>query len=216
MRRIYLLPLLMLAWAVFAQSNTTPLYGQRATLFDILGVDSTSVVFLGNSLTQGCEWHELLDMPQAKNRGIVGDIVAGVDERLNCVTAGKPAKIFLLIGVNDVSHNLTADSIATAIEKLVDRIQTETPTTKLYLQSCLPINNSFGRYKNIIGKEQTVRDINALLEPMAARKGIQWINLYPLFADEEGNLKAELTNDGLHLLGPGYLIWKEALLPYLN
>ena len=216
MRRLYLLPLLMLAWAVFAQSNTTPLYGQRATLFDILGVDSTSVVFLGNSLTQGCEWHELLDMPQACNRGIVGDIIAGVDERLKCVTDGKPAKIFLMIGVNDVSHNLTADSIATAIENLVGRIQAETPGTKLYLQSCLPINNSFGRYKNIIGKEQTVRDINALLEPMAGRKGIEWINLYPLFADSEGNLRAELTNDGLHLLGPGYLIWKEALLPYLQ
>ncbi len=86
----------------------------------------------------------------------------------------------------------------------------------MYLQSLLPINNSFGRYKRIFGKEQTIRDINALLEAYAAKNDITWINLYPAFADEKGNLRSDLTNDGLHLLGPGYIIWREILLPYIN
>ena len=51
---------------------------------------------------------------------------------------------------------------------------------------------------------------------MAARKGITWINLYPLLADADGNLRADLTNDGLHLLGPAYLIWRDAVLPYVK
>ena len=51
---------------------------------------------------------------------------------------------------------------------------------------------------------------------MASSKGVTWIDLYPHFADENGNLKAELTNDGLHLLAPGYMIWKEVLLPYIT
>ena len=34
--------------------------------------------------------------------------------------------------------------------------------------------------------------------------------------DEKGNLKKEYTNDGLHLMGPAYLIWRDALLPYVN
>lgn len=199
-----------------AQPKYTELYYQRASLFDELGVDSTAIVFLGNSLTHGCEWHELLKNPDVVNRGINGDIAEGIDERLSSITAGHPAKIFLLSGANDVSHDLTADSIATAIEALVTRIQAETPDTKLYLQSMLPINNSFGRYRKMAGKEQVIRDVNALIEPMAARKGITFINLYPLFCDEEGNLRRDLTNDGLHLLGPGYLIWREAVLPYVN
>lgn len=90
------------------------LYYQRASLFDALGVDSTSIVFLGNSLTHGCEWHELLKMPNVVNRGINGDIVEGIRERAESVVKGHPAKIFLMVGANDVSHNLTADSIATA------------------------------------------------------------------------------------------------------
>ena len=204
------------AQAPAAPAKHTELYYQRATLFEYLGVDSTDIVFLGNSLTHGCEWRELLDRPNVVNRGINGDTAEGIRERLASVTDGKPAKIFLLCGANDVSHDLSADSIATAIEDLVVRIQTASPNTKIYLQSLLPINNSFGRYRKMASKEQTIRDINALLEPMAARRGITWINLHPHFCDEDGNLRTDLTNDGLHLLGPGYRIWREIVLPYVD
>lgn len=192
------------------------LYYQRASLFDTLGTNQNSIVMLGNSLTHGCEWHELLRNPNVVNRGINGDIAEGIDLRLDGILRGRPAKIFLLCGVNDVSHDLSADSIASAVEAIVGRIHRESPTTKVYLQSLLPINNSFGRYKRIFGKEQTIRDINTLLEAYAAKNDITWINLYPAFADEKGNLRSDLTNDGLHLLGPGYIIWREILLPYIN
>lgn len=207
---------LALALAVPAQAQRSELYGQRSTLFSELGVNNNTIVFFGNSLTHGCEWHELLNNPNVVNRGINGDTVDGLMERLASVTDGSPAKIFLLIGANDVSHDLTADSIATAIEELVTEIQVKAPATKLYLQSLLPINNSFNRYRLMAGKEQTIRDINALLEPMAARHGITYINIHDAFCDEDGNLRADLTNDGLHILGPGYIIWREILLPYVN
>lgn len=208
--------LIALSAAVASAAEPVPLHGQRATLFDILVPDSTSIVFLGNSLTHGCEWHELLGMPNVLNRGINGDTTEDIAGRAASVIAGKPAKIFLLTGANDVSHNLTADSIAGDVLKLVDRILMETPSTKLYLQSLLPVNNSFGRYKLMFGKEQTIRDINKLLEKGAAERGIPFIDIHTLMCDADGNLRADLTNDGLHLLGPGYLIWKEALLPYLD
>ncbi|MCM1066582.1 MAG: GDSL-type esterase/lipase family protein [Muribaculaceae bacterium] len=192
------------------------LYYQRASIFDALGTDSTSIVFLGNSLTHGCEWHELLRMPNVLNRGINGDIAEGIDLRLDGVLKGQPAKIFLMCGANDVSHDLDADSIATAVEGLIDHIRKGSPRTKIYLQSMLPINNSFGRYKKMTGKEQVIRDINARLKPLAERKEIVWIDLYPLFCDEQQNLRTDLTNDGLHLLAPGYMIWRDAVLPYVT
>lgn len=220
MRRYFLtlVPALMLALAcaVPAAAQRSELYGQRASLFEQLGVDSNTIVFFGNSLTHGCEWHELLCNPNVVNRGINGDTVDGLMERLPSVTEGSPAKIFLLIGANDVSHDLSADSIATAIEGLVTEIQVKAPASKLYLQSLLPINNSFGRYRKMAGKEQVIRDINARLEPMARRHGITFINLHPAFCDEDGNLRADLTNDGLHLLAPGYLIWRDIITPYVN
>lgn len=194
----------------------TELYYQRASLFDVLGVDSTTIVFLGNSLTHGCEWHELLGIPNVVNRGINGDVVAGIDERLSAVTKGHPAKIFLMSGANDVSHDLSADSIATAIDNLIGRIQAETPSTRIYLQSMLPINNSFGRYRLMAGKEQVIRDINVRLREIAKRRGIPYIDINSALSDADGNLRADLTNDGLHLLGPAYLIWRDIVLPYVK
>lgn len=210
---IALFAVIMMTMSAYADNE---LYGQRATLFELLPVDSTKIVFLGNSLTHGCEWHELLNNPNAINRGIVGDVIEGVQNRLQPILDGKPAKIFLMIGANDVSHDLTADSIATATVALVKRIREATPDTELYFQSMLPINNSFGRYKLMIGKEQTIRDINALVRPQVEALGATWIELHSLLTDEEGNLRKEYTNDGLHLTGPAYLIWRDAVLPYVN
>ena len=198
-----------------APKKYTELYYQRASLFDMLPVDSNSIVMLGNSLTHGCEWHELFGMPNVLNRGINGDIVQGIRERVEPIVKGHPKKIFLLSGVNDVSHNLTADSIVEALGSLISYIREQTPETKLYVESLLPINNSFKRYKNVFGKEQVIRDINAKLEAVVKSNGATWINVYPAFCDEESNLRSDLTNDGLHLLGPGYMIWRDLLLPYI-
>lgn len=120
-----------------AQNKYGELYYQRASLFDALGVDSTQIV-LGNSLTHGCEWHELLGMSNVVNRGINGDIVEGISERIASVVNGHPAKIFLMVGANDVSHDLTADSIVTAACQLIDHIRATTPATRLTSSRCSP------------------------------------------------------------------------------
>ena len=62
--------LLLAAAAVFAQSEYN---FQRRSLFEKLPVTSKDIVFLGNSITDGGEWNELLANPRVKNRGISGD-----------------------------------------------------------------------------------------------------------------------------------------------
>jgi lysophospholipase L1-like esterase len=37
------------------------------------------------------------------------------------------------------------------------------------------------------------------------------VDLQPAFADAEGQLKAELTTDGIHLDGAGYRLWATVL-----
>ena len=86
-------------------------YHQRVTLFRALPQTKEDIIFLGNSITDGGEWGELFNDIKIKNRGISGDITAGVLHRLDELANGKPAKVFLLIGVNDLARNITADSI---------------------------------------------------------------------------------------------------------
>ncbi len=191
------------------------LYYQRSSLFAELPIEANDIVFLGDSQTQGCEWHELFGMPNIKNRGINGDIIPGFLERVDPIVNGHPKKIFILGGANDVSHNLTADSVAHDMAILVDYIRKHSPESKIYVQTMLPINNSFGRYKTMAGKEDVIRQYNALLPAMAAEKGFTLIDAYTHFADKDGNLPKEYTNDGLHVMGPGYIHWRKLLLPYV-
>ena len=180
-------------------------------------IRSTDIVMLGNSLTEGGkDWAEKLGKPNVRNRGISGDVALGVDARLYQITPHKPAKIFLLIGINDVSHDVTVDSLMTDIRTLVDHIRAQSPKTKLVLQSLLPIRESTGRWKRLQGKTDMIPQINARIEALAREKGLTFINLYPHFTEPGTNImRAELTYDGLHLTKAGYDVWVKLLKPHL-
>ena len=219
-----LLTLIAIAAAVMAlqaqaperTANQDKYYVRRATHFDDLPVFHRDIIMLGNSLTDGAEWNELLREPYAKNRGIIGDIIQGLYERMEPILKGQPRKIFILSGVNDVSHGVDGDSIGRVMEKLIILIKERCPKTEIYLQSMLPFNTDVQMWKLLKDREQVVIDGNRAMEEVAKRQGVTWINLYPLFVDKNGKLREDLTNDGLHLLGPGYLIWRDAIINYVK
>ena len=52
---------------------------------------------------------------------------------------------------------------------------------------------------------------------MAAENGWGFVNIAPLLADEEGNLKEEYCSDGfLHQMPAAYEIWTQALRQYVG
>lgn len=190
---------------------------QRTSLFDILPIGTDDIVFLGNSITDGGEFAELFGMDNVKNRGISSDVVGGVEKRLGQVVSGHPRKIFLLIGINDVSHGLSAERIAAGYERLVCRIRTESPETRLYVQSVMPVNNDFRRYKNLLGREGVIPELNERLAGISEKHGAVYIDLWPALADPStGKLRREFTNDGLHLTGKGYKVWTGFIKPYVE
>ncbi len=219
MKRILVLLMAVATLSCMAQKkpvNPDVYYARRATLFDLLPVYSSDIIMLGNSLTDGAEWNELFDNCHVKNRGIVGDIIPGFFERLEPILKGQPRKIFIMGGVNDISHGVSADSIVSAMTQVVTTIQARCPKTEIYVQSMLPFNNDVRLWKLLKGREQVVVDGNKGLESMCQRLGVTFINFYPLFVGEDGKMKPEYTNDGLHLMGGAYLIWRDALLPYIR
>lgn len=192
-------------------------YYQRASLFEVLPVTSDDIVFLGNSITNGSEWCELFGDSRIKNRGISGDTTEGVYDRLEPIIAGRPKKIFLMIGVNDISRGRTTAQIADGIRAIAERIVAESPSTRLYLQSVLPVNDCYGMFGSHTSRYRQVPEINAEIQHIAADTGAVYVDLYTPFADpESGKMRPELTNDGLHLLGAGYLLWRDVVTPYVT
>jgi lysophospholipase L1-like esterase len=169
------------------------------------------VIFLGNSITDGVDWVELLNLPQAKNRGISGDITFGVLERLQEVIEGQPAKVFILIGINDISRNIPDAVILHNYQRMVTRIRQGSPKTKIYFHTLMPVNSSFGKFPNHYNKDGHILAVNQGLRELAAREKVFLVDLYPAFLDNQNRLEAAYTHDGLHLTAKGYQKWAEVL-----
>jgi lysophospholipase L1-like esterase len=170
----------------------------------------TDFVFLGNSITAGTDWAKLLDLPQAKNRGISGDITFGVLERLQDVIDGKPTKIFILIGINDISRNIPDSVILRNYKTMIARIRKGSKKTHIYFNTLLPVNSAFEKFKNHYGKDEHILWLNDEIRKFTA-KNVTVIDLYPNFTDQDKHLRAELTKDGLHLIPAGYQVWADFL-----
>ena len=211
MKKLIVMLSLFCACTMQAQEQKhSTFYYQRATLFEALPTSKSDIIFLGNSITNGGEWAELLGNPHAKNRGISGDTTQGVLDRLSTVTKGKPAKIFLLIGTNDFARGKN-------VEKIVERVKRESPATNLYVQSVFPVNPKFNKFSGHMNRQKKIPALNAKIKAVAARHGVTYIDVYKsLVTPSTDVMNPEYTNDGLHLLGKGYLKWMEVLKPYLK
>lgn len=190
-------------------------YVQRASLFSKLPITPKDIVFIGNSITNGAEWSELFPEKNVKNRGISGDTSEGVYDRLDPIVKGKPAKIFILIGINDISRNVKVNTIVLNMKRIIEKIQNQSPQTKIYIQSILPVNPDFEMFKSHL-KPQLIKEINQQYQNIAKEHNVNYINLYPHFLEKgTDKMNKNYTNDGLHLLGEGYLLWSKIVEPYL-
>lgn len=204
-------------YVLFAQTTVKidtnyqrPYYEQRVTLFRALPKVKNALIFIGNSITDGGEWQELLNCKKCLNRGSSGDISFGVNARLNDVLKDKPQKIFLLIGINDLSRGVPNDLIINNYKTFVNRTKAQSPKTEIYLQSILPVNTTFRKFTDNIEKNIVVLN-NAMREIAQNTQGVTYIDLYSKFSDSEGKLNKKYTNDGLHLLGEGYILWAKII-----
>lgn len=182
-------------------------YKERNEVFSKMPYRKNAIVFLGNSITEAGKWSEILPGVPVQNRGISGDNTFGVLARLPLIVADKPAKIFLMIGVNDLKREVPVAMIIENYRRMVAMIRQGSPRTRIYLQSVLPVNDSMliEPFRKVTNAD--VARLNAALQEIARGKRVQYVNLHEVFADERGQLKKDETPDGLHLKIPSYVAW---------
>ncbi len=180
-------------------------------------IGKKDIVFLGNSLTEnGGDWAKRLGIKHVRNRGIIGDNTEGVWKRLESITKGTPKQILITIGINDISQGLNLYTLLENTERIIQKIQQDSPQTLISIQSLLPINEDKLWYRLMKGKSKIIEEYNVLLQNLASRYQLAFINSYPIFLEEGSNqLKAHLTGDGLHINDEGYQLWSQFLKPYL-
>jgi lysophospholipase L1-like esterase len=207
-----LLPLALCGQQVAWDSTVRPgNFALKTEQFRSYPNTSKDIIFLGNSITAGVDWNELLGMPMARNRGISGDITFGVLERLYEVTEGKPAKVFILIGINDIQRNIPDSVIVNNYLRMIRFIKAQSPKTKIYFQTLLPVNNEFTQFKNHYNKDEHIQWVNEQIRAFAKKENITVIDLHPHFLSQDGKLDKRYTMDGLHLNASGYKVWADVL-----
>jgi len=181
-------------------------YYQRKSHFENLPNDKREVIFVGDSIIDGCEWSEMFGNKRIKNRGISGDGSQGVLDRLDEITDSNPQKIFLMIGVNDLARGIPTKTIIENIRQIVVEINVASPKTEVYVQSILPVNDYYDKFTGHTSKFNEIVAINQAL----ASEGdgaYEFIDLHSSFINTEGKLDVTLSNDGLHLNHKGYERW---------
>jgi len=59
---------------------------------------------------------------------------------------------------------------------------------------------------------EKVKRLNALIATYCRRHGIEFIDVFPLMLGPDGHPKPDIfVEDGLHMNGKGYAIWREAV-----
>ncbi len=178
-------------------------YQHRTQILEKLTIDSSNVVFLGNSLTEYGEWQEFFNNPNIRNRGIAGEFTDGILRRLDPIISGTPKQVFLMIGINDLILHRPPHILAN-YRSIVEKIKTGTPQTQLIIQSILPINNTV---KNTGLSNADVLTLNKGIQEIAADFNLKYVDLHQKFKDDSGKLNASYTLDGIHLNRAGYEQW---------
>ena len=195
-------------------------HAQRIAQFEREGgIDSTTVVMLGNSLTEnGKDWQERIGTTRnVVNRGIIGDNTVGMTDRLYQITPYHPRAIFLMAGINDMVGNTTSEQVANRVISLIEAIRSQSPQTTLFVQSILPINETDGRWRTLEGRTDDIPFANMLIKAYCESHDITFVDIFPRMTRGRSNMmRPELTNDGLHLTEQGYRVWAFELKKYIN
>ena len=185
------------------------------------------ILFAGSSLAEQFPINELcmdLELPYTiYNRGIGGYTTPELLKVMDvCVYDLKPAYIFMNIGTNDMNDaEFDLDEFIARYEAILCGIKENLPEAKVWLLSYYPVNPSIGSnipYMAYMLKNRTnarIAQANAAVKELAGKMGMEYLDVNTGLTDENGNLKAEYTIEGMHMYANGYKVVLENLLPTL-
>lgn len=176
------------------------------------------VVFFGDSITELLnisDWYGEYSIKsglELYNRGIGGDTTIGLYKRAEeNVLSIKPKTVVLLIGTNDLGIGFDTEFISNSMENILKLFKSVCPECRVILQAVYPvIEGKAGKRRN-----SDILEANRRYKALAEKYGAAFIVLTDKLADENGNLKAECTYDGLHLSAKGYEVTTREIVKLL-
>ncbi len=190
------------------------------------------ILFTGSSLMEHFPIMELVQCDETCDKIVYNRGIAGytTDEYLQAIDAVcidvHPSKIFINIGTNDMND---CDDDVNWYEHLemnyteiMSIITDKLPECQIYMMTYYPINETIIQNNDapMAAKFKTrsmakVCQANDLVKSIADKFGATYIDVNDGLCDEQGQLRSELTVEGIHMYAEGYKIVYENLKEYL-
>jgi lysophospholipase L1-like esterase len=161
-------------------------------------------LFIGDSLIEFFNWQERFSDKQIFNYGIAGETAEGLLSRLPNITDQIQSAdlIMIMTGINNVA--MEDYGFLFTYEKIITRLRETYGQATIAMVSLLPLDLFF------LG--DAVSRVNRRLKEIAQNNNILYLDLYPLFIDENSQINTSYFEaDGVHLSADGYEVWARAL-----
>ena len=185
-----------------------PAQVSRQTQLAALPVVPKHILFLGDSITDFGMWHEWFPGVPTVNRGVGGETTEQVLARIDGVI-NEPIAVFLLIGTNDISGAISTSEIVGNLRAIIAAIRDRAPGAPVFVEGIMPRTLKY---------REEITYLNRLYREVVAAAGtnVTYLDLWPALATPEGALRADLTQDNVHLNGDGYRAWVDVLRPIID
>ena len=175
------------------------------------------VVFMGDSITDAWVQPRFGAFFPGKpyiGRGISGQTTPQMLLRFReDVIAIQPKVVVILAGTNDIAGNTGPIALEETEGNVASMAELARANgIRVVLSSVLPVSN-YGRDREgdpldmrIKRPPEKILELNAWIKKYAAEKGHVYLDYFPATADDQGLLKKELSEDGLHPNAAGYAV----------
>lgn len=118
-------------------------------------------------------------------------------------------KIYVMLGINELGYAF--EPTAKKFGELVETIRQTQPEAIIYLEANLHITKEKSDSSDIFNNDNINR-FNGVMEQLADGKQVFYLDVNPLFDNEEGCLSPDYTTDKVHVLGKYYADWVDWIL----
>ena len=184
-----------------------------------ISVIEPDIIFIGDSIIEYFPLQELLGTTKTiVNRGIRGYQTGLLQENLDAHLYGDAVdQIILLIGTNDIGKDVPMNEALNNLESVIQTISRDYPLSQIKLVSILPVNEGEDFKQTVyIRTNEKIKAWNQAYQDLAsAYMQVEYVPVFEHLLDQEGQLKADYTTDGLHLSVSGYQALSSTLKKYI-
>jgi lysophospholipase L1-like esterase len=151
------------------------------------------VVFLGDSITGLWRLNEYFPGHDVVNRGIGDQVTDEMLARVEAdVVALKPQAMLLLGGTNDIARSVPLQFIENNIKAIAELAQSH--GIKPMLASVLPASGEM----TLDHPPQSILTLNDWVKRLCRERDYVYVDYFSAMTDPAGQLRADLSDDGLH------------------